>query len=254
MEYSDIPTTRIRGSGRILLQGYGTVKVSGRGDVSPEKVSTSGSCKIPGGLKVGELRTSGSSTVEGDITADYIEISGSSNIEGTASFKSLDKSGSLTIEGDAVGDTLDASGSTTINGDANVETRFESSGSIRVGGSVESGGLVSIRGRMKIRGSVRARHFEAELSRDVSYIEGGVKAESVHVEPRYGHWDREGLLRTGDVEAAGEVYLENVECRSVRGGKVTIGDGCRVTGAVEYRDTVKVSPDAHLAAAPVKIE
>ncbi len=253
MEHSEIPATRIRGSGRVTLQGFGTVKVSGSGDISPERISTSGSSTLPGGLRVGELKTSGSSKVEGDIHADRIEFSGSASIEGDAHFSHLRKSGSLRVEGGVNGDTMRVSGSTTIRGDAVIADELRASGSLRVGGDIESEGSVELRGVFKVRGGIKAKHFEAGLGRRLSVAEEGIEADTVDVEPLPRDWDREGELRTKDIVGVEEVTIENVECENVRGGKVVIHGGCRVNGKVEYTESIKVDHNSYLAQEPVKI-
>ena len=253
MEYSDIPATRISGSGRVTLQGFGTVKVSGSGSISPERISMSGSSTLPGGLHIGELKTSGSSRVEGEVHADRMEFSGSASIDGDAHFDHLRKSGSLDVEGGVYGNTMRVSGSTTIRGDAEIADELRSSGSIRVEGGVKSKGVVELRGVFEVRGRVKARHFEARLGRRLSVAEEGIEAEVVDVEPLPRDWDREGELRTKDVVGVEEVTIENVECENIRGGRVVIHGGCRVNGKVEYTESIEVSPNSYLAQEPVKI-
>ena len=253
MEYSDIPATRISGSGRVTLQGFGTVKVSGSGSISPERISMSGSSTLPGGLHIGELKTSGSSRVEGEVHADRIEFSGSASIDGDAHFEHLRKSGSLDVEGGVYGNTMRVSGSTTIRGDAEISDELRSSGSIRVEGGVESKGFVELRGGFEVRGRVKARHFEARLGRRLSVAEEGIEADVVDVEPLPRDWDREGELRTKDIVGVEEVTIENVECENIRGGRVVIRGGCRVNGKVEYTESIEVSPNSYLAQEPVKI-
>jgi cytoskeletal protein CcmA (bactofilin family) len=253
LEYSDIPATRISGSGRVTLQGFGTVKVSGSGSISPERISMSGSSTLPGGLHIGELKTSGSSRVEGEVHADRIEFSGSASIDGDAHFEHLRKSGSLSVEGGVYGNTMRVSGSTTIRGDAEISDELRSSGSIRVEGGIESKGFVELRGGFEVRGRVKARHFEARLGRRLSVAEEGIEADVVDVEPLPRDWDREGELRTKDIVGVEEVTIENVECENIRGGRVVIRGGCRVNGKVEYTESIEVSPNSYLAQEPVKI-
>jgi cytoskeletal protein CcmA (bactofilin family) len=241
LEYSDIPVTRISGSGRVTLRGFGTVKVSGSGRISPERISTSGSSTIPGGLHVGELKTSGSSRVEGDI-------------QGDAHFNHLSKSGSLGVEGGVYGNNMRVSGSTTIRGDTVIADELRASGSIRVGGDIDSKGSVDLRGVFKVRGWIKARRFEGRLGRKLSVAEEGIEADIVDVEPLPRDWDREGELRTKDIVGVEEVTIENVECDNVRGGKVVIHGGCRVNGKVEYTESIEVSPNSYLAQEPVKID
>lgn len=253
MEYSDIPATRIRGSGYVTLQGYGTVKVSGSGDISPERISMSGSSTLPGGLRVGELKASGSSRVEGELHADRIELSGSASIEGDAHFSHLRKSGSLGVDGGVYGDTMHVSGSTIIRGDAVIADELRASGSIRVEGGVESRGSVELRGVFEVRGRIKARSFEAQLGRELSVAEEGIEADVVDVKISPRDWERIGVLRTKDIVGVREVTIENVECEDIRGGKVVIRGGCRVNGKVEYTESIEVNPNSYMARDPVKL-
>ncbi|MCW4049741.1 MAG: hypothetical protein NWE89_08390 [Candidatus Bathyarchaeota archaeon] len=254
MEYSEIPVTKISGSGRVTLQGYGDVKISGSGSISPERIRTSGSSKLPGGLKVGDIHTSGSTTVGGSISADTMKFSGSATIEGDAEFKELDKSGSMRIEGTATGDIMEVSGSTKIGGKLTIKKELRSSGSIRVHGDIESEGLVRYSGTMDTQGKITAKRFEAHLGRSVSRIDGGIEAEYIDVELSPRAWRDEGELKTTDIIGVKEVTLENVNCHNVRGGIVVIKAGCKVSGKVEYTDSVEVSPNAYLENQPEKIE
>ena len=90
---------------------------------------------------------------------------------------------------------------------------------------------------------------------------GGIEAEVVDIrkdEPRnlgsrlerlFNRWE-EGDLRTTDIEGAESVYLENVTCDNVTGGRVTIGEGCRIRGSVTYMESIEVHPDARLENPP----
>lgn len=246
------PTT-IKGSGRVTLPGLGTVKVSGRAEVSTSYVRTSGSSRLPGGLKLRELKTSGSTRINGEVEADYIRFRGSAKIEGDARFKEMEKSGSLTVEGDVHGEEMEGSGSTRVRGDVKAENRLRHSGSIKVDGDVESGGAVQLRGGIKIGGRVKARHFEALYGGDYDEVREGVEADTVTIEPSHCQWDRRGCFTTPSIAASGDVVLEGVTCRHVRGGRVILRGGCRVE-KLEYTESVEVSPNASISSEPIKID
>ena len=113
-----------------------------------------------------------------------------------------------------------------------------------------------------IGGRLTTRTLNAWLSRDRSYVEDGIEAEVVDIrkdEPRdlgsrlerlFNRWEEEGDLRTTDIKGAESVYLENVTCDNVTGGRVTIGEGCRIRGSVTYTESVEVHPDARLENPP----
>jgi len=247
MDYTKLPVTVIRGSGRVTVPGLGEVKASGRAEIGPERVHTGGSCVLPGGIRVRDLDSSGSLTIEGDAEAETMSFSGSARVRGSVKFTRLSKSGSLSIGGDAEGETMEVSGSTTVEGLVKVRDLY-SSGSISAEKGVESGGHVKVKGCMRA-GDVKAGRFELIMSNSVSRIRGGVEADYVRVEPK--GWGDEGELITDWVKGR-EVHLENVECGTVSGDTVHIGDGCRVNGKVTYTQKVQVSPNAFLREQPQK--
>lgn len=256
IEEKRIPSTTIRGSGRIQVPGYGTFKVSGSGSISSEEIKTSGSCKIPGGLTVDRVSTRGSTTIMGDIDAQEMDFRGSAKIEGNAKFRELDKSGSMSIAGDATGGTMIVKGSTKVMGGIKLEETMEARGSLKVKGNVEAGNQFDYSGTIDVGGKVITDKFIAKLNGGDSYVENGVKARAVEIalsEWRSRRWREEELFKTSDIEAEDEVYLENVVCMNVTGGDVEIGPGCEIKGTVKYRDSIKVSSGSKLRNDPLKI-
>jgi cytoskeletal protein CcmA (bactofilin family) len=253
MEYSEIPTSKISGSGRLTVPGHGVFKISGSGRISPEQIKTSGSSKIPGGLKVGEVKVSGSSTIEGDIETEYMTVSGSSSVEGNLTCEDLEKSGSLRVDGNLKCRTAQLSGSTKVGGTGVIEKELKNSGSIRFGDDVECEGHIRFSGGFEVQGKVTAKSFEAKLGRKESFIQGGIEAEYIEVRESRENWRGDGVLITTDVVGE-EVILENVECDNVTGNKVTILPGCRVKGKIQYRESVKVDPNTRMESEPERIE
>ena len=253
MEYSEIPTSKISGSGRLTVPGHGVFKISGSGRISPELIKTSGNSKIPGGLKVGEVKTSGSSTIEGDIEAEFIKISGSSSVEGSVTCEDIEKSGSLRVEKDLNCKSAQFSGSTQVGGFGRFEKELRNSGSIRFGEDIESEGHVRFSGFIEVDGKVTAKSFEGRLGRKESSIREGIEADYIDIRPGRNNWRGEGYLVTSDIVGK-EVILEHVECNDVTGDKVTILPGCRVRGNVYYRESIEVDPSSKLDNEPEKIE
>ncbi len=253
MEYSEIPTSKISGSGRLTVPGHGTFKISGSGRISPELIKTSGSSKIPGGLKVGEVKVSGSSTIEGDIETEYMTVSGSSSVEGNLTCEELEKSGSIRIDGNLKCRTAQMSGSTKVCGTVVIEKELKNSGSIRLGDDVESEGHIRFSGRFEVQGKLTAKSFEARLGRKESFIQGGIEADYIEIREHRENWRGEGVLITTDI-VGDDIILENVECDNVTGNKVTILPGCRIKGKIQYRESVKVDPKTQMESEPEKIE
>ena len=253
MEYSKIPTTKISGSGRISIPEYGVFKVSGSGRISPEEVSTSGSSRIPGGLIIGDLKTSGSTRIEGDLTAEMVKFSGSANVEGNLVCEEIIKSGSLKIEKDLKIKYGRFSGSTNVRGSGSVERELEASGSISFGGDLISQDRILYSGYMRVEGNVKARSFEARLSRDESYIRDGIEAGYINIQRSHGDWRNRGSLVTTEI-TGDEIILENVECNNVTGKKITILPGCRINSNIHYSESIKVDKDSTLGNEPEKTE
>lgn len=253
MEYSEIPTSKISGSGRLTVPGHGIFKISGSGRISPELIKTSGSSKIPGGLKVGEVKVSGSSTIEGDIEAEFIKVSGSARVEGSVTCEDIDKSGSLRVEKDLNCESAQFSGSTNIEGYGRFKNELLNSGSLKVGEDIESEGHIRFSGSISVDGRVTAKSFEGRLGRKDSHIREGIEADYIEIEPGRNNWRGEGYLVTTDIVGK-DITLENVECDNVTGDKVTILAGCRIKGKIRYRESVKVDPGTKMESEPEKIE
>jgi cytoskeletal protein CcmA (bactofilin family) len=250
MSYSEIPSIRIAGSGKSELPGYGLLKISGTGRVCAEEISTKGSSRIPGGLRVRNLRSSGSTLVEGDITADSITFSGSAHIEGDLNCNELSKSGSLKVERKLNADFARVSGSTKVNEEGIIKTELCSSGSISFGGDLVSEGKIRYSGVMDVEGGLKARYFEAKLGSNDSHIRKGVNANFIDVRKEESRMM--GFLVTRDIVGE-EIILENVLCDNIEGDKIIILPGCTVRGTNRYRDDVKVDRQSKLNCEPQKI-
>jgi hypothetical protein len=261
-----IPTTSISGSGRFSIPGLGDGRVSGVGHISPDKIKVSGSSELPGGIKVGSLTVSGSTMVRGDLEAGAMNFSGSATIHGALIFGQLRGSGSIRADGDARGGSMHVSGSCKIGGGIDLEGILVASGSLETRGDVAAKESVELDGVFEVDGKLKTKTLDASLSYDRSRVGEGIEAERVDIRkgggferiPRlaariFGWGDREGDLYTTDITGKANVYLENVICDNVVGGKVTIGEGCEVKGTVRYTETVEIHPDARVQNPPEKV-
>jgi cytoskeletal protein CcmA (bactofilin family) len=253
MEFSKIPTTKISGSGRITLPGFGEFKVSGSGRLSSEEISTSGSSRIPGGLVIGDLKSSGSTRINGDLTVEMVKFSGSARIEGNLTCDEILKSGSLRVEKSLKIKYGRFSGSTNIGGSGTVERELEASGTIAFGGDLISHDRILYSGLMRVDGSLKAQSFEARLSRDESYIKDGIEADYINIQRSHEDWRNRGRFITMDI-TGDEIILENVECDNITGRKITILPGCRIKGNVKYSESIKVDKDSVLKNEPEQTE
>jgi cytoskeletal protein CcmA (bactofilin family) len=253
MEYSRIPTIRIAGSGKATIPGFGDIKISGSGHISPEKITASGSSHLPGGLIVGSLKTSGSTKIEGDIEAETVRISGSAQIDGDLTCEELKKSGSLRIEKSLKTKYGKVSGSTNIKGDTFIERELESSGAISVGGNLTSEERILYSGVMNVDGYVKAKSFEARLGSHKSQVRDGIEADYINIQRSHDDWRNRGYLITKDISGE-DILLENVECENLTGKNIRILQGCKISGKIKYSDSLTVDPDSYLENEPEKIE
>ncbi|MCW4013334.1 MAG: hypothetical protein NWF07_10140 [Candidatus Bathyarchaeota archaeon] len=253
MEYSELPDTRISGSGRVSLPGFGTLKISGSGRVYIDSISTSGSSTIPGGLRLHDLKTSGSTKIDGDISSDTIKFSGSAHIEGALECEELIKSGSIKIGKSLKADYARLSGSTHVRDGGVIGREIETSGSIEFGDDLVSEDRIMYSGVMRVDGRVQAKSFEARLSRDESYIRDGITSDYINILRSHEDWRNMGSLVTSDI-IGDDITLENVQCENVRGKKIVIKKGCYIKGTVEYSDTIQVDPASSLRSEPIKTE
>ncbi|MBD3173070.1 hypothetical protein GF326_11420 [Candidatus Bathyarchaeota archaeon] len=253
MDYSEIPRTRISGSSRMNIPEYGTIKISGSGSISPEKISTSGNSHIPGGLKIGSLKTSGSTRIEGDITADTIKLRGSAYIEGGVKTEEIIKSGSLIVEKNLETKYGKFSGSTKIRGAGYIERELDASGTTSFGDELVSEDKILYSGVLQVNGRVKAKSFEARLSNDESYIRDWLEANYINIQVSHSDWGNRGRLVARDITGK-DITLENVECDNVTGENITILPGCHIRGKVQYSENIKVDPTSKLDNKPLKTE
>lgn len=266
-ETGEFLTARISGSGKVYVEGVGTIHVSGSGQVSQDEIRISGSGRLPGGLKVKSVHCSGSVTVQGDIEAEDLSFSGSASIDGNATAKRLTAAGSLSVYGEVKATLVETAGSCRFGKGVEAVDALRMAGSLRASGNVKAKNLVEFRGAFAVDGRIVTNRFEARLVRsDISesHVFGGIQAGSVNVRKRerdvmifglsiLGRFFGEGRLRTTSIISDGKVYLENVDCDDVQGWDVTIGKGCTIRGKTSYSNTISVDPDAKLASAPQRL-
>ncbi len=234
-----------------------TIKISGSGSISEGRLNSSGSCSITGSIKAVSVKSSGSLRIGGDLEAGMFTASGSCRIGGSLSVKEARVSGSCMV-----------------GGAVKAETSFKSSGSLSVGGNITAG-LLTCSGSVRAE-SVEAREcylsgsfhfrsvkcyevFEAKLHGS-STVDGSITAKTVSIKSRRGEGKGLRVVLLGitliDVSRHGEkgslsvdtisgedIYLENVCCRLVKGGRVYVGPGCKIE-RVEYTESLTVDPES----------
>lgn len=203
---------KISGSGKVDGWRGGSIAISGSGKISDEEIKVSGSASLPGNLQTHTLKASGSVKADGPIE--------------TTIFKS---SGSCKIKGDLVAhETLTISGSGNIAADVKAGN-FSSSGSLGVAGEVQCVNA-ELNGAYKIGGNVNCQDsFISEINSKCT-IEGDLLCNGdVHIEQS----THRGKLQVNQILADGDVYLEGVSTRYVRGKTVKLGPECQVENVEE---------------------
>ncbi|MEG0132976.1 MAG: polymer-forming cytoskeletal protein [Clostridium sp.] len=240
---------KISGSGSANGGRYRGVSISGsgkiHGDVNCEKFNISGSGKVEGAVTTGNFNISGSGKVVGDLNCVQGGISGSGSILGSIHAKSFSISGTGKVGGNFKGEKFVMSGAGKVSGRINANI-VKLMGAIRVGQGIE-GESITIKGAVKTLGMVNGDDINIELNGGCEIEEIG--ATKVKVLRGYGNIigrlicsifsKNYGYLTTKTIEAD-EIYLENTIADVVRGGRIIIGDGCRIK-RIEYSESLEIT-------------
>lgn len=227
---------------------FGDLKISGSGSAAGGRyriASISGSGKIVGDVNCEKFSISGSGKVEGAVISNGFSISGCGKVTGDLNCVTGSISGSGKIGGNFKGEELTVAGAGRIEGRINA-TNVKLLGSIRVGHGIE-GEIINIKGVLKTLGMVNGDEVNIELNGGCEVEEIG--ATKVRVLKEYSTMNAIGrficklfsknfeYLTIRTIEAD-EIYLENTIADVVRGGKITIGEGCKIK-RIEYSESLE---------------
>lgn len=242
---------RISGSGSAGGGRYNVVSISGsgkiNGDVNCERFSISGSGRVEGAVITNNFNISGSGKVTGDLNCVVGNINGSGSVFGSIHANKFNISGNGKIGGNFKGEEIVVAGAGRIDGRINA-TIVKLLGAIKVGHGIE-GEVITIKGALKTLGMVNGDEVNIELNGGCEIEEIG--ATKVKVLKEYSTMNvigrfickmlskNYGYLTIRTIEAD-EIYLENTIADVVRGGKITIGAGCKIK-RVEYSDSLEKS-------------
>ncbi len=229
------------------LSGAG--KLSG-GDYT--RVSISGAGKVTGDLKAEELRISGAGKVEGNVEATQVSVSGGASFAGSVTADEMSVSGAARIGGDAKVKELKCSGTFRVTQNVTAEY-VKVSGHIHVGGSLEAE-IFKASGGFSIEGLLSADKVEVRLGgkchaneiggEKIEILRGGFREHGILFDGLVRMFSGGGVaeLKAGSIEGD-DIELEDTTADAVRGRRVKIGPGCRIT-VVEYSETLEVHPSA----------
>lgn len=245
---------KISGSGSTGGGRYNVVSISGSGkvvgDIICEKFRISGAGKVDGCINASEFNISGAGKVTKDIKCVIGSISGVGRIEGSVYGGNFSISGSSMISGNFNGDEFTVSGAGKVGGRIKA-TKVKILGSSYVGEGVE-GEVIDIKGALKTSGMVNGDQINIDISGRIEIDEIGATKVTVLNKSQYVG----GIFRffiklfrskkhnylVAKIIEADEIYLENAIVDVVRGGKIVIGEGCKIK-KVEYSDTLEVNSE-----------
>lgn len=229
----------ISGAGSISGGTYDRVSISGAGkisgDVVAEVLRISGIGKVEGRVEAKEIAASGSATFADEVVAEEMRVSGSGRIDGRVEAKELKCSGTLRVSGAVASEYVKITGSLRVGADVEAAI-FKATGGFDIGGLLSADKV-----EVKLGGRCRAREIGGE-----------------RIEIRRGSWLEKGLILDGLIKMftgggtaelratqieGDEIVLEDTIADVVRGKRIEIGPGCRIT-SVEYAESLKVHPEA----------
>ncbi|MDU4891154.1 MAG: polymer-forming cytoskeletal protein [Clostridium sp.] len=264
MENNQIGDLRISGSGSAGGGRYNVVSISGSGkiigDLNCERFRISGSGKVDGSITTNDFGISGSGKVTRDLKCARGSISGSGKVEGSVYGGSFTISGSGVVEGNFKGDEF------TINGSGKVGGRISGTavklyGAVSVGQGIE-GEIIDIRGSLRTNNMVNGDQVSIEVGGRTEIEEIGATKVTVSkgIQGRglvsrfflkmFGGKDFDYLV--AKTIEADEIYLENTIADVVRGGKIIIGEGCKIK-KIEYSDSFEVKSETSIIDETIKL-
>lgn len=213
---------KIAGDGALNGGTYGAVTVNGAGSINGDVDCTSfrvnGAGTLNGKLLAKDVTVNGTATFKGEVQSSAFNVNGDASIREGAGISQLKVKGNMSVGGGLAAHDVDVRGLLNVAGDCETET-FTGEGAFTVGGMLNAGTL-----DVRIYGPCKAREIGGERI-IVNAPRGIAQFFTFFAEKRL----------TVDVIEGDEISLENVTAKVVRGGKVTIGEGCDIE-TVEYVD------------------
>lgn len=227
----ELQDIKITGDGQISQGNYRNVKVMGNvtllGDINAEKIKIMGAISCEGNIKAKEFVTSGGAVCNGKINVtEIIKVSGGAEFKEDISSNEIKIHGGAEFSGSVKFNKMFVSGGCEIKGDCEGEDFF-SSGYIEVKELLSADKVTILPSKnsyvKEIGGS--EIHVVREKIKKVMFINVRMKSD--------------GYLNS-DVIEGDKIFLENTNCKIVRGHDITIGVGCNIE-KIEYTGELKVN-------------
>ena len=209
------------------------MNIAGRGNVFPgsyKNIKISGRASAVGAFTCDELNVSGKFEGKSGVCNVVIKVSGSAYFESGLKAANADISGSLKCDKD-----VEITGNTSVLGSLSVASLKADNVSVR--GSLKTekdvtADKIDVNGLIYCEGNITANELKISIEGGAKLNIGALKCGKIHIAPEYlpknmAHRHEAGIITIGDIEGD-EIYLENVIANSVRGKKVTIGEGCEI--------------------------
>ena len=196
-----------------------------------------GFAKVTGAIDLDRLQSTADLAVAGPANVDAGQSVGHLTIEGpTTGTGAWSVAGEHRFGGPVKVGSLRARGRVDVKGDLTVEGELDFEGTLDVRGAVRAG---SVRGRgaFAIQGEIRSARVDLTL--DGTSSASGIRADSIRIARRRGGWTRAAPeVELLEVEGK-DIDLTGVVAQDVRGERIRLGPGCRVSrtdGTVVARD------------------
>ena len=209
------------------------MNIAGRGNVFPgsyKNIKISGRASALGAFTCDELNVSGKFEGKSGVCNQVIKVSGSAYFESELRTANADISGSLKCDTD-----VEITGNTNVLGSLSVASLKAKSVTVR--GSIKTekditADVIDVNGLIYCEGNLSANELKISIEGGAKLNIGALKCGKIHIAPEYlpknmTHRHEAGVITIGDIEGD-EIYLENVIAKSVKGKKVTIGEGCEI--------------------------
>ncbi|HMK47677.1 MAG TPA: hypothetical protein VK436_13715 [Methanocella sp.] len=228
MRYSGLMTMPGGSYRQVSVEGVITID----GGVDCQEIRTEGVFTSNGDIKAGAGRINGVATIKGSLESGDMNVNGEFRIEGDLSIRDLKDEGRTNIKGSVAAESIEMRGELTVQGDCNAEI-FDCNGALRIGGTLNAGDVsVSLYGPSNAKEIDGGKIVVKKEAKSIGIL------STLFLPIVYGK-----ARLTVDTIEGDEVALEHTTAKVVRGGTVTIGDGCEID-LVEYRGDFKKTPSA----------
>ncbi len=228
----DVGDARIDGDGTVSSGTYGAIVLNGAGTIT-------------GDVQCRELTVNGVGRCRGSVRAEVATVNGAGTFEGPVQAGEFKANGTVDIHAGLGVGRLKVTGTCTVDGGVAAH-EVELRGDLRVGGGVDADSLTG-EGRFAVDGVLNAGTIDLRLhgrnsaagigcGRMVLRVPDGIAA----ILSAFA--DRRLTVETIEGD---ELELIATTARVVRGGRVTLGEGCEID-LVEYTGTLTKLAGAHV--------